>query len=125
MHTSAFETCLIHHNGGYDGDVYITNEDSTSKPIGKKATIQFSSKELVKLGERGRRGIVTLKSISKDPKEEEHGKQITIARKDVENYAYDVLMDKVTRKLENGGVSYKRLKWAAAEMGIKNTWPSS
>jgi hypothetical protein len=49
MHTSAFKTCRIHHNGDYDGDNIITNEDSTSKPIGTKVSVKIDFKDIVAL----------------------------------------------------------------------------
>lgn len=47
MHTSAYMSCRIHHNGGFDGNIYITNKDSTSKPVGEKAEISYTTEKLI------------------------------------------------------------------------------
>jgi hypothetical protein len=61
MHTSAFKSCRIHHNGGYDGDVIITNQDSTSKPVGAKSEIRTTFVGLVKVYKKASRNPKTLK----------------------------------------------------------------
>lgn len=39
MHTAIYKSCRIHYNSDYSGDIIITNRDSTSVPVGEKATI--------------------------------------------------------------------------------------
>lgn len=50
MHTTELETCRIHHNGGYDGNVIITNLDSTSRVVdeGCKGELKIDVNDLIK-----------------------------------------------------------------------------
>jgi hypothetical protein len=95
MHTSAFKTCRIHHNGDYDGDIIVTNEDSTSEPIGKKVTVegfQFEAILSIYLQNRNKklRTIVIGVGLSK----------IEVAFKDIEAFVSCMLADRCIGKLE-------------------------
>jgi hypothetical protein len=62
MHTSAFKSCRFHHNGGYDGDVIVTNQDSTSKPVGAKSEIRTAFTDLVKIHKKMSKNREVLKT---------------------------------------------------------------
>ena len=124
-HTSAFETCRIHHNGGYDGDVTITNEDSTSRPIGPKATIRSTSQKLMKqavICYRNGPGMkeVTIVGIDENRESNYKGK-ITVESADIMAYASCVLEDRITRKMENS-LEYEDMVEVAKSLGIPTEW---
>ena len=104
MHTSAFQTCRIHHNGGYDGDIYITNMDSTSKPLGSQSDIKYTTKDLCNLyrkmyegkEDRDKDYPVTIKGIP----EEGYGEEITISSLDIKSYVAAYLSDKIQEMLD-------------------------
>jgi hypothetical protein len=122
MHTTALESCRIHHNGDYEGEIIITNKDSTSKAIGTICTIKYITQELVGLQRRLEfsyhdqirplNGQVTLKGI--DP---EYGKEITVLQKDVETFLAIRLVSKIVEKVEQA--SYESLGKIAQELEIK------
>jgi hypothetical protein len=94
MHTSAFKTCRIHHNGDYDGDNIITNEDSTSKPIGTKVSVKIDFKDIVALyilyQDKRPKSVIFFDKESK----------ITVSFADVESFVMGALMDRCVEKLE-------------------------
>lgn len=100
MHTSAYESCRIHHNGAYDGDIFITNKDSTSTPIEKKAEIRYTSEGLItrfrmhkKMSSQSRTIIIESNTGGDDP-------EIEILFTDIQSYVEDVLIDKVKEKFD-------------------------
>ncbi len=116
MHTSAFHSCRIHHNGGYDGNIYITNEDSTSKAIGKKATIKFTCQKLINLYKKVKdQEKVTIKSIPGESDNEE----ITILVVDIDNFIICRLIDKIREKFDDDKTSNETIRKIAGILGIK------
>lgn len=106
MHTSAFQSCRIHHNGDYEGNLYITNEDSTSEVIGEKTTVIFTYRKLVNLYKRSN-GIRIL-NITGKGEEESETKQISILSSDVEGLIGDRIIQKINDKLSNN-ISFTNL----------------
>lgn len=116
MHTSAFQSCRIHHNGDYEGDIYITNEDSTSQVIGEKATVKFTYRKLVNLYKKSN-GARILNIIGNDDNESET-KQISILSSDVECLIGDRIIQKINDKLSSNS-SFKKLNEIAEILNIK------
>jgi hypothetical protein len=118
MHTSAFNTCRIHHNGDYDGDIYITNEDSTSKPIGEKTTVELDFKDAVKCYRDNRKKnpkTVVFKGRSDEGKKSE----ITVAFKDIVSFVSCVLEDRCMAKIESGNLKMGQLIGLARVLKVK------
>jgi len=126
-HTSAFETCRIHHNGGYDGDVTITNEDSTSRPIGPKATIRSTSQKLMKQAvvcsrDRNVKDLKEVTVIGIDENGDGKSKtKITVESADILAYASCVLECRITQKIENSLV-YEDMVEVAKSLDIPTDW---
>lgn len=100
MHTSALKSCRIHHNSGYEGIIYITNEDSTSIPIDQFASIQFTYHKLVNCYKHNMGSNNT--SVTIRGKNENAGTKfatITILLKDIETLIQSALLDKIENKL--------------------------
>ena len=119
-HTSAFTSCRMHHNGGYDGDVTITNEDSTSRAIGSKATIRTESSELMKIALAlidSKKRTVTVEGVPEDSSDSE-GNSIIVWVSDVKAFAADALSEKITSKMESGKVTYPQILKMAVSLGI-------
>jgi hypothetical protein len=99
MHTSAYESCRIHHNGDYWGDIYITNKDSTSKPVREKAEIRYTAEKLVSffLVKREEKCCsVVLNNIDTDPED----KEIVVLFSDIEMFYQDILIDGIKEKID-------------------------
>lgn len=125
MHTTALDSCRIHHNGDFGGEIIITNSDSTSKPVGPLRTIKFTVRKLVNLQRRLERsshmevfahhGKVTLKG-NPNP---EYDEELTILQKDVEDFLAIRLMDKIEEKMGSTSISYETITYIARGLGIK------
>ena len=101
MHTSAYISCRIHHNGGYDGDIYITNKDSTSRPVSEKAEIVYSDEHLISFFKAHRKfkpEKIFLTNIKPEGKDD---KRIEVLFSDIEAYVEDVLKDKIQNKMDS------------------------
>lgn len=104
MHTSTFKSCRIHHNGDIsDGYFFITNKDSTSKAIGKKAEIKYQSlAALKKLNLENKKTItlVGLKDVnSYSNSYSEFDDKITVLVKDIQCFIAADYIDKIKDKL--------------------------
>ena len=132
MHTSAFKSCRIHHDGDYENEIIITNMDSTSEAIGTPSDIRFTVRKLINFqrnlersnfkencewitGKRARPNnyTVTIKGL----KGSDCGKEITILQKDIEDFLALRLMSKIEEKLE--GAPYSSVVKIAQELRIK------
>jgi hypothetical protein len=119
MHTSAFDSCRIHHNGGYDGDIFITNKDSTSKPVGELSDIKFTCEKLINFyhclspveREKGRKVTII------GDKEENYGDKITILAEDIESFMACRLIDIIQEKINS--LESKEIFELAQAMGIQ------
>jgi hypothetical protein len=94
MHTSVFESCRIHYNG----DVILTNEDSTSKSISDKSTIEIPIEQLEAAYNISDFGVSQITIFDTKDK---NNKSITVLKKDVESFLKYRLLDKITNKLNN------------------------
>ena len=112
MHTSAFESCRIHHDGDFENEIIITNMDSTSKAIGIPSDIKITVRELVNFQRRLEKSPGVTVSI-RGLKDHE----ITILQKDIENFLAIRLISKIEEKINN--VSYATLVHIARELGIE------
>ena len=50
MHTSSFKTCVIHHNGGYDGDCNIAGKDFHEPDKTAEVRVDFEDLKAFVLG---------------------------------------------------------------------------
>lgn len=126
MHTSAYRSCRIHHNSGFDGDVTITNEDSTSIPIGKKASISYSTEGLIsafKIHQRSMSGMDSRHKtvIIESNLKEGYDSEIEITFIDIQSFVEDVLTSKIEEELESSEIPYKDLEKIAHILKIKPT----
>jgi hypothetical protein len=114
MHTSAYESCRIHHNGDFDGDIYITNKDSTSKPVGEKAEIAYTTEKLIAFFQAHRESKlkkVVLSNLNPEGEELEEDEQlIEILFSDIEKYYEDVLIDKIREEMNDMDCSLDKLE---------------
>lgn len=96
MHTSALKTCRIHHNGDYDGDIIITNNDSTSKPLFPIATVDgLDFKDVLRM-------YLTKRAINpKTVTFKGRGSVIKVSFEDVKSFVSCMLMDRCIAKLED------------------------
>lgn len=124
MHTTALDSCRIHHGGDFEGDVIITNTDSTSKPIGPLATINFTVRKLINLQRKlevlnhnaisSTQASVCLKNRKT---EEEFGNpEIRVLESDVKSFLALRLMSKIEDKL--GKAPYESLLKIARDLGV-------
>ena len=116
MHTSAFKSCRIHHNSGYEGDIYITNEDSTSIPIGEKATVKFTYRKLVNFYSinTGVNKTLIIKGLKED---KDKPSSITILSADVRDLITESLIQKISDRINN--LNYVQVTIVANVLGIK------
>jgi hypothetical protein len=115
MHTDAYKSCRIHYNGGYDGYIYITNEDSTSKPLEKKANIRFTCRKLLNLYEKVKnQKTVTIHGL----RGSDGNSEITILVEDIKRFKMCRLDEKIREKLDHN-ISTERLLKIAEILEIK------
>lgn len=124
MHTTALESCRIHHNGNFEGEIVITNMDSTSDWIEPKVAIKYTVRKLVNFQRRLEKYFMEARSAKskvslRGQKEDGYGKRITILEKDIEDFLAIRLMSKIEEKLEKGDFPYSSIVKIAEEMGIK------
>jgi hypothetical protein len=102
MHTTEYKSCRIHHNGDYSDEIYITNKDQTSKPVGSPAVIRSSTDLMFTYAECGRISRVSAKKKITIPGIAETGydEKITVLFEDVKAYVDNVLMDRILTKVE-------------------------
>lgn len=114
MHTSAYKSCRIHHNGDFNGDIYITNKDSTSKPVGDKAEIAYTTEKLIAFFQAHRESKPEKAWLSNlNPEEEElkeDERQIEILFSDIEKYFEDVLIDKIHEEMNDMDCTLDKLE---------------
>jgi hypothetical protein len=114
MLTDTFNSCRIHHNSDYAGDIYITNEDSTSNAIGKKATIKFTCQNLFNLYEKVKaQEVITISGLNDDDIDDE----ITILVEDMKSFTLCRIEYKIRDKLNT--ISNENLLKIADILGIK------
>jgi hypothetical protein len=117
MHTSFFKSCVINHNGAYDGDIYISNKGSCEVKLGNLAEIKTTTKDL----------ILLYKNTEKKPKtqtvpgthKESEDRDITILFKDIEDYVACVLLDKIQEKMDDGDLKMDKMLKIAEILKIK------
>ena len=118
MHTSAYKSCRIHHNGAYDGDIYITNKDSTSDPVSTKAKIAFTTKGLISLFMKHKYSKPKTIVIKGDSKEE-CDSEIKILFMDLRSYVEDILIDQINEKMKDElELPYEKLEQIASILNI-------
>jgi hypothetical protein len=114
MHTSAYKSCRIHHNGDFDGDIYITNKDSTSKPVGEKAEIEYTTEKLIAFFQAHRESKlkkVVLSNLNPEGEELKEDEQlIEILFSDIEAYYEDVMIDKIHEGMNDMDCSLDKLE---------------
>lgn len=116
MHTTTFNSCRIHHNGDYEGEIYISNKGTTEKPIGVIAEISLTVNELKTILKHTKnKPEVTIKTLS----DKDCDPQITILTSDIELFFHNRLLTKIQEKLETQDIKFKTMKQIAELLRIK------
>ncbi len=97
MHTSFYKSCNIIHHGDFGGEIYIRNENCDDR-VGNVAEIVTTAKTLILLCKNTIKKPRT--QILPGTSKESPDKEITVLFKDIEDFVKDILLDKITSKLE-------------------------
>ena len=119
MHTSAFKSVRVHHDGNYYGECYLTNYDSSSTAIGRKTYIQSDMSVLINLYKKNKikkPEAVKIEGITIGASEKKE--TITILFSDLKDLMKRLLVNRITQKMEEG-VSFDRLERISTILGIK------
>ena len=125
MHTSAFESCRIHHNGGFWDDIYITNMDSTSKPLGEESEIAYTTEKLILaydlLKEEKPKEVVLYNMKPEREEDGELNRNIMILFSDLEAYIKCIWDNAIREKIDEdeGAISIEVYEKIGALLEIK------